>query len=105
MGSVAPAPTVVELDAPEDAFGVEDLTANENAERSASESSSRVRRPRVVIVGAGFGGLSAAKELGGKAVDVTMVDRNNYHTFLPLLYQVATAGLEAESIVYPVRAI
>jgi NADH dehydrogenase len=64
-----------------------------------------MRRPRVVIVGAGFGGLSAAKALGGKAIAVTLIDRNNYHTFLPLLYQVATAGLEVESIVYPVRAI
>src|SRR4051794_5585029 len=51
-------------------------------------------RPRVVIVGAGFGGLSAAKALARQEVDVLVVDRNNYHGFWPLLYQVATAGLE-----------
>src|SRR5437763_13836085 len=62
-------------------------------------------RPRVIIVGAGFGGINAARELGGKPVDVLILDRNNYHGFWPLLYQVATAGLEAESIAYPVRAI
>jgi NADH dehydrogenase len=62
-------------------------------------------RPRVVIVGAGFGGLHAARALGGADVDVLVLDRNNYHGFWPLLYQVATAGLESESIAYPVRAI
>lgn len=62
-------------------------------------------RPRVVIVGAGFGGLSAARRLAREAVDVLILDRNNYHGFWPLLYQVATAGLEPESIAYPVRAI
>src|SRR5262245_43621214 len=64
-----------------------------------------VRRSRVVIVGAGFGGLHAARALAGADVDVLVLDRNNYHGFWPLLYQVATAGLEAESIAYPVRAI
>ncbi len=62
-------------------------------------------RPRVIIVGVGFGGLNAARNLAGQDVDVLMLDRNNYHGFWPLLYQVATAGLEAESIAYPVRAI
>jgi NADH dehydrogenase len=62
-------------------------------------------RPRVVIVGAGFGGLNAARELGNEDVDVLVIDRNNYHGFWPLLYQVATAGLEPESVAYPVRAI
>jgi NADH dehydrogenase len=62
-------------------------------------------RPRVIIIGAGFGGIHAARELGGKPVDVLMIDRNNYHGFWPLLYQVATAGLEPESVAYPVRAI
>jgi NADH dehydrogenase len=64
-----------------------------------------VNRPRVVIVGAGFGGLGAARALAGAGVDVLVLDRNNYHGFWPLLYQVATAGLESESIAYPVRAI
>lgn len=62
-------------------------------------------RPRVVIVGAGFGGLWAAKGLAGNEVDVTIIDRNNYHTFIPLLYQVAAAELEPEQIAYPVRGI
>jgi NADH dehydrogenase len=62
-------------------------------------------RPRVVILGAGFGGLRAARVLAGKPVDVLLLDRNNYHVFQPLLYQVATAGLEADQIAHPVRAI
>lgn len=62
-------------------------------------------RPRVVIIGAGFAGLNAAKTLANSEVDVLVVDKNNYHGFWPLLYQVATAGLEQESIAYPVRAI
>ncbi len=61
--------------------------------------------PRVIIIGAGFGGLFAAKALKNKQVDVLLIDRNNYHTFTPLLYQVATAGLEAEEVAYPVRGI
>ena len=62
-------------------------------------------RPRVVVVGAGFGGLSVARSLGRASVDVLVLDRNNYHGFWPLLYQVATAGLEPEAIAYPARAI
>jgi len=62
-------------------------------------------RPRVVIVGAGFGGLRVARGLRRAAVDVTLVDRHNYHVFVPLLYQVATAGLEPEEIAQPVRRI
>lgn len=64
-----------------------------------------VGRPRVVIVGAGFGGLWTAKGLARAAVDVTLIDRNNYHTFVPLLYQVAAAELEPEQIAYPVRGV
>jgi len=62
-------------------------------------------RPRVVIVGAGFGGLWAARSLARSPVEVILVDRHNYHTFLALLYQVAAAELEAEEIAYPVRGI
>src|SRR6478735_656908 len=62
-------------------------------------------RHRVVIVGAGFGGLAVARKLRGVPVEVTIVDSNNFHTFQPLLYQVATAGLGADDIGYPVRGI
>ena len=59
-------------------------------------------KPKVVILGAGFGGLNAARALAGKA-EVTVVDRHNFQTFLPLLYQVSTAGLAADHVVHPVR--
>lgn len=62
-------------------------------------------RPRIVIVGAGFGGLSAAHALSGAAADITVIDRRNYHLFQPLLYQVATAGLSPAQIASPIRAI
>ena len=62
-------------------------------------------RPRVVIIGCGFGGLEAARALRGQDVDVTVVDRSNHHLFQPLLYQVATAGLAAPSIAAPVRSL
>ncbi|MGI4834676.1 MAG: NAD(P)/FAD-dependent oxidoreductase [Janthinobacterium lividum] len=62
-------------------------------------------KPRVVIVGCGFGGLRLAQKLAKAPVQVVMVDRNNYHNFQPLLYQVATGALEADSIAYPIRKI
>jgi len=61
--------------------------------------------PRVIIVGAGFGGLYAARKLAGQPVAVTVIDRKNHHTFQPLLYQVATAGLSPGEIAHPIRAI
>ena len=63
------------------------------------------QRPQVVIIGAGFGGLFAARMLAGRAVDVTLIDRHNFHLFTPLLYQVATCGLGPSEIAYPVRGI
>jgi len=63
------------------------------------------KKPKVVIVGAGFGGLWAARTLAHRPVDVVVIDRNNYHTFLALLYQVAAAELDAEDIAYPVRSV
>jgi NADH:ubiquinone reductase (H+-translocating) len=60
-------------------------------------------RPKVVIVGAGFGGLEAAKALSRVAVDVTVIDRQNHHCFQPLLYQVATAALSPAEIAWPIR--
>jgi NADH dehydrogenase len=62
-------------------------------------------KPHVVIVGAGFGGLEAAKKLASENVRVTVIDRTNYHLFQPLLYQVATAALSPADIAAPVRAI
>ncbi len=65
----------------------------------------QVKVPRVVIIGCGFGGLELAKKLADAPVQVVLIDKNNYHTFQPLLYQVSTAGLEADSIAYPIRKI
>ncbi len=62
-------------------------------------------RPRVVVVGAGFGGLEAAHKLARSPVDVTVIDRRNYHLFQPLLYQVATAALSPADIAQPIRAV
>jgi NADH dehydrogenase len=63
------------------------------------------QRPHVVIVGAGFGGLSAATALARAPVDITVIDRQNHHCFQPLLYQVATAALSPAEIAWPIRAI
>lgn len=57
------------------------------------------KKPRVLILGAGFGGLTAARAFGDSA-DVTLIDRHNFQTFLPLLYQVATAGLAADHVAH-----
>ncbi len=67
---------------------------NENAPSTA---------PHVVIVGGGFGGLTAAKKLGKHPVRVTLIDRNNYHLFQPMLYQVSTSGLAPADIAAPIR--
>ena len=64
-----------------------------------------IGRRRVVIVGAGFGGLSAAKELSRHNVDIVLIDKQNHHLFQPLLYQVATAGLSPADIAQPIRSI
>lgn len=61
--------------------------------------------PRVVIIGGGFAGIALAKQLKNKKVQVVLLDKHNYHTFQPLLYQVATGGLEAGSIAYPIRKV
>jgi NADH:quinone reductase (non-electrogenic) len=66
---------------------------------------SATARPRIVIVGGGFGGLDAAKSLARLPVEITLVDRKNHHTFQPLLYQVATAGLSPAEIAAPIREI
>src|SRR6185436_21004947 len=61
--------------------------------------------PRVLVVGAGFGGLAVAKALGGEPAQVLVCDRLNYHLFQPLLYQVAMAGLSATDVAMPIRSI
>lgn len=63
------------------------------------------RRQRVVVIGAGFGGLRVVRGLADAPVDITVVDAHNFHTFQPLLYQVATAGLDTDDIAYPIRGI
>ena len=68
-------------------------------------SKPRAAPPRVVILGAGFGGLRAARTLEKEPVDVLLVERNNYHAFLPLLYQVAAAELHPQDIAYPLRTL
>src|SRR3569833_3579831 len=73
-------------------------------EKQAVDSGDRVRR-KVVIVGGGFAGINAARVLGKLPVDVTLVDRKNYHTFQPLLYQVALAVLSPADIAQPIRSI
>jgi len=62
-------------------------------------------KKRVVVIGGGFAGISFAKNLKGIAVQLVLLDRHNYHTFQPLLYQVSTSGLEPDSIAYPIRKI
>ena len=77
-------------------------SATSSLEPAASASG---QVPRVVIVGAGFGGLNAATALRHEKVEVTLIDRRNYHLFQPLLYQVATAGLSPADIAQPIRSI
>ena len=61
--------------------------------------------PRIVIIGGGFAGINLAKTLANKNVQVVLIDKHNYHTFQPLLYQVSSSGLEPDSIAYPLRKI
>jgi len=65
----------------------------------------KARKPHVVIIGGGFGGLEAAKKLGSEAVQLTVIDRTNHHLFQPLLYEVATAALSPADIAAPIRAV
>ncbi|MEP3207923.1 MAG: NAD(P)/FAD-dependent oxidoreductase [Maribacter sp.] len=65
----------------------------------------KTSQKRIVIIGGGFGGISLAKKLKDLDVQVVLIDRHNYHTFQPLLYQVSTSGLEPDSIAYPIRKV
>jgi NADH dehydrogenase len=89
------------IDTTRAAFHVHGLTCGCPADAAGE----RDNRPRVVIVGAGFGGLSAAKALAKANVRVTVIDKRNHHLFQPLLYQVATAGLTPSQIATPIRTI
>ena len=76
------------------------------AEKSHSyKKETALTKPRVVIVGGGFGGLCAARGLAGAPVSVTLIDKRNYHLFRPMLYQVATGLLSADQISGPLRSI
>ncbi len=84
------------------------LTDSETLPRTVDPAPSPPPGPgahRVVVVGTGFGGLAAVRALAGRPVQVTVVDQRNFHTFQPLLYEVATAGLDPGDVAYPVRAI
>lgn len=76
-----------------------------HTQRGSTTINGAAKRPHVVIVGAGFGGLNAAKALKDAPVDITVIDRNNHHLFQPLLYQVATAVLSPADISAPIRHI
>jgi len=68
-------------------------------------SSTTQRRPKIAIIGAGFGGITAARKLAKQDVDITLIDRRNYHLFQPLLYQVATADLSPADVAWPIRSL
>jgi NADH dehydrogenase len=74
-------------------------------DKSVESATSAADRPKVVVVGAGFGGLEAARALSKAPVDLTLIDRRNFHLFQPLLYQVATAILSPNDIAWPVRSV
>ena len=65
----------------------------------------KTQNPRVVVIGGGFAGISFIKKIKNEAIQIVLFDKNNYHTFQPLLYQVSTSGLEPDSIAYPLRKI
>ena len=85
--------------------GPDDCACHSERPLAMATRSAASRRPRVVIVGAGFGGLSAAKALGRAPVEVMVIDRHNYLLFQPLLYQVATAALSPADIAAPIRSV
>ena len=85
--------------------GIPDLIEKTTGQVDGAGRPAKRKRPRVVILGAGFGGLSAALALKPVDVDVIFIDRHNHHLFQPLLYQVATATLSPSQIATPIRQI
>src|SRR5215472_14513627 len=81
------------------------MTEQANGRKEIPSAGQPDRRPRVVIVGGGFGGLYAAKSLGRAPVAMTVIDRKNHHLFQPLLYQVAAAALNPSDIAHPIRRV
>ena len=81
------------------------VLARRARERKRAATPARAGEPRVIVIGGGFGGLAAARVLGGSDLLVTLVDRKNHHLFQPLLYQVATAGLSPGDIAAPIRHV
>ena len=84
---------------------IEDSIEYTEQDRKLASQLPETDKPRIVIIGGGFGGIEFLKHLSIKDVQVVMLDRHNYHTFQPLLYQVATAGLEPDSIAAPLRKV
>ena len=82
-----------------------DLAERSGVTQGEAPPPASARRPRIFIIGAGFGGLSAAQRLARVAADVIVIDRRNHHLFQPLLYQVATAALSPADIAAPIRGI
>jgi NADH:ubiquinone reductase (H+-translocating) len=83
----------------------ETLTVSRPQESASTSSVSRDGRPRIVIVGGGFGGIAAAKALRHCDAEVILIDRRNHHIFQPLLYQVATAVLASSEVAAPIRQL
>mgnify|MGYP000023399665 CR=1 FL=1 len=81
------------------------LPIEKNERKSKIKNFNMEKHAKIVIIGGGFAGISLAKKLSKQEVQVVLLDKHNYHTFQPLLYQVSTGGLEPDSIAYPIRKI